>query len=147
MSFIGTLIALISIIGFFLFNIIQLKKQNKQLRYNFFAIYTERYQKIVEKLPVDIYKDNYKLNKNDEAIKYIRSYFDLCYEQYFLNNQELLDPKVWDDWKEGMKYLFSCPAFFDLWRKEYDESKYFEANGFKYFVENELLKNNMKLNK
>lgn len=133
--------AFITIIIAIYFNNRQLKAQNKKTSYDFFAIYTGRYQKIMQELPVNIYDDKFEFQENDGAIKLIRSYFDLCYEQYFLNEQGVLGEEVWNDWFEGMKKTFRCKAFKDLWEKEYIPSEYFDEKGFIKFVNEELLKN------
>ena len=61
----------------------------KQLQLNFFAEYTKRYQEIILRFPESINQDAFDfdtLQKNDRDItlRYMRAYFDLCSEEYFL---------------------------------------------------------------
>lgn len=120
----------------------KLKTQNKQIKYDFFAIYTGRYQKIALHLPVDIYEYQFRFekltkNKREEALRYMRVYFDLCYEQFFLNNKGLIDGEVWKDWKKGMKFTFAAKAFREIWQKEFAKSDFYDK--FKDFVHSELI--------
>ena len=101
-------------------NIIQLKVLNKQMKNAFFADYTKRYQEIMLKLPVNIFKDDFDINallpeEKAEAIKYFRAFFDLCSEELDLKKRKVIDQNVWSIWEDGIKYSFSKKAFKDAW--------------------------------
>jgi hypothetical protein len=64
-------------------------------------------------------------------MRYMRAYFDMCYEQWFLNTRKLLDGKIWADWKLGMGSAFSKPAFRQAWRIIKEDSNFgFGFEGF-----------------
>ena len=62
---------------------------NKNTRLAFFSEYTKRYQDIILNFPENIIDDNFKFDslskvERDKTMRYMRVYFDLCSEEYFL---------------------------------------------------------------
>ena len=115
----------------------------KQLKLTFFADYTKRYQEIMLNLPESIYQDNFSYNNLDEKERkdfkrYMRIYFNLCSEEYHLHHVGDLDKKVWKEWKEGIKYSFSKPAFQEGWKKFGKDKEYYKD--FYNFMINEIQK-------
>ena len=70
-------------------------------------------------------------------MRYMRVYFDLSAEEYFLNERGELDEDVWNEWKEGMKIAFNKPAFKQAWKTVIEKSIF--LGEFKGFVEKELI--------
>ncbi len=141
---IAALLTLIMILVVVFFNSIQYWQMRKQLKNNFFAEYTKRYQEIALHFPLDIYEDTFSYDSldektRDEVPRYIKIYFDLCYEEWFLNKNKKIDKKVWDDWKEGICFAFSKRAFKEAWDKFYADSDFYKD--FKKYVDSELIKN------
>jgi hypothetical protein len=48
-------------------------------------------------------------------MRYMRAYFDLCFEEWDLNRKTLIDANFWSVWKAGMEFAFSKPAFQQAW--------------------------------
>jgi len=141
---VATMFALIAIFVVVFFNSIQYWQMNKRLKNTFFAEYTKRYQEIALHFPLDIYEDAFSFDnlgeeKRDETLRYIKVYFDLCYEEYFLHKNKNIDQKVWDDWKEGICFAFSKRAFKEVWERYYGDSDFYRE--FKKFVDLELITN------
>jgi hypothetical protein len=122
-DWIQTLLLIATIIGL-LITIVNNRKQlrifNDQLRLNFFAEYTKRYQEIMLNLPLNISDKKFdydKLSKKEreKTLKYIRSYFDLCSEEYDLWNSGYIEERIWKNWEEGIEFAFSKKAFRDAW--------------------------------
>lgn len=93
----------------------------KQLQLNFFADYTKRYQEIILSFPESINSKHFDLDKlktdeRDKTLRYMRAYFDLCSEEYFLWKQGNIDDNTWQEWETGIKFAFSKPAFQQAWR-------------------------------
>lgn len=110
------------------------RKQNKiminQLKLNFFSEYTKRYQQILLELPSNINSKKFSISKlkppeKEHTIRYLRSYFDLCSEEYFLWKYKNLDERVWQEWKEGIEFSFSRPAYQEAWEYIDPDSKYY----------------------
>ncbi len=102
------------------YNCKQLKIFNEQLKLNFFADYTKRYQEIILNFPESINQKNFDIRKmpeNDrnEVLKYMRVYFNLCSEEYDLYTNNYISERVWKNWKEGIEFAFSKKAFVDAW--------------------------------
>lgn len=99
----------------------QLKTFNDQLKLNFFADYTKRYQEIILNFPENINEADFDLQKLDKdarsnALKYMRAYFNLCSEEFHLNKEAHIDPAVWKVWEGGIKFSFTKKAFQDAWK-------------------------------
>ena len=114
---IATIIGVFVTSGALLYTI---KSFKTQLQLNFFAEYTKRYQEIILNFPENINKDDFLFdNLNDEVkdktLRYMRAYFDLCSEEYFLKREGHIDKKTWKEWESGMKFAFSKSAFKQAW--------------------------------
>lgn len=111
----------------------------RQIRLTLYAEYTKRYQEIIFRFPVDIFKndfsyDNYLVEK-EAILRNMRVYFDLCSEEYFLRNK--LDNKVWKEWENGMIATFKCPAFKTAWEIfNSDKIDYFDT--FKTYINTKM---------
>lgn len=92
----------------------------KQLQLHFFADYTKRYQEIILNLPEKIHDQSFSIDtlqpdEREKTIRYMRAYFDLCSEEYFLWKNNNIEVKAWNEWIFGMRNAFSKPAFKDAW--------------------------------
>ena len=93
----------------------------KQLQLNFFADYTKRYQEIILSFPESINSKDFDLDEledslRDRTLRYMRAYFDLCSEEYYLWQKGNIDNSTWQEWETGIKFAFSKPAFQQAWR-------------------------------
>jgi hypothetical protein len=107
------------------------EKQTEIAQLSFFSEYTKRYQKIVLNLPenqddIEIFTDEHK--------RWLRVYFDLCSEEYFLKEEGYINIKVWNEWEEGMKNTFGKKAILAYWQERKISYKEFNQ-----FVENKLI--------
>ena len=125
--------ALVAIAGLFW----QIWTSNKQSKMQTFLTYTQRYQDIVIHLPIGVESDKFELTKDpkerEDILRWLRSYFDLCSEEYYLNQSSLVDGKVWSLWKAGMSDSLKKPAFIQAW-KEIQSNGYYHAK-FASFIE------------
>lgn len=120
----------------------------KQLQLNFFADYTKRYQEIFLNLPGNINESNFDFKDLDKETrektkKYMRAYFDLCSEEYFLWKSKNIDEKTWKEWKSGIEYAFSKKAFQEGWKLISLDSIYY--TDFNIFL-NEISEKSNKYN-
>lgn len=132
----GVMIALIALIW-------QSFLSRQQLKLNFFAEYTKRYQEIYLNLPFNINEPDFDFAKlenevKEKTIRYMRAYFDLCSEEYVLHLDGKIDTKVWEEWKEGIEFTFSKKAFRDAWKKVNLDSNFYRE--FVKWVNEEVLK-------
>lgn len=93
---------------------------SRQLRVQNFAIYTKRYQEILGKLPESTHHDtieltNFDAQKHEEAIRAMRMYFDLCFEEFWLWKEGYLDKSMWSLWGEGIRTAMSRRIFQQAW--------------------------------
>ena len=119
----------------------------KQLQLNFFADYTKRYQEIILNFPENINEDDFdfeSLDKEtrDRTKRYMRAYFDLCSEEYFLWKNKNIDEKTWKEWKSGIEYAFSKNAFQKGWELIIMDTIYY--TDFSKFVKEIINKKNQQ---
>jgi hypothetical protein len=139
-SIITTLITAIALI-------ITIRNNNKQLRLNFFAEYTKRYQEIFLNFPGNINEENFRFEdlgtkEKDTTLRYLRAYFDLCSEEYFLWKNKNIEDKTWKEWESGIKNAFSKRAFIKGWELVNFDTIYY--HDFTTFVK-KILKENKKI--
>jgi hypothetical protein len=83
------------------------------------AGYTTRYQEIVSGLPEDIREANFQLVGRpdyERIIGHMRDYFDMCCEQWYLNQRELTDAATWSFWRNGIEAALSRSAVQQAWK-------------------------------
>lgn len=123
--------------------IIAIHQFKKQLHLNFFADYTKRYQEIILNFPEGINRKDFKISNQpedvrDKTLRYMRAYFDLCSEEYFLWRKKNIDDETWGEWETGIKFAFSKPAFQEAWRTLNLDTIYYGK--FSEYVANEMPK-------
>lgn len=92
----------------------------KQLQLQFFSDYTKRYQEITLNLPERINESDFNIPTLDQPVRertlrYMRAYFDLCSEEYFLWRGKNISNNTWNEWKSGILFALSKPAFKQAW--------------------------------
>jgi len=93
----------------------------KQLQLSVFSDYTKRYQEIILNFPACIGRRDFDFSAldsitRDNVLRYMRAYFDLCSEEYYLWEDKCIADKVWREWESGIKYAFSTTAFIQGWK-------------------------------
>lgn len=63
-----------------------------QAKANFFVIYTGRYMELVKQKP------NFASCNDSERTAFMRQYFNLCSEEFYLHNHGMIDENVWQMW-------------------------------------------------
>ena len=99
---------------------LQLHWVRKQMRLQLYGDYTKRYQEIMLQLPEGVRGERFCLNslpfeKRERTMRYIRAYFDLCFEEWDLNRCNLIDRDFWRVWDSSMKVAFARPVAQHAW--------------------------------
>ena len=116
----------------------------QQIKLSFFADYTKRYQEIALNFPEEINDETFKISnfrsdqqkKYDKTMRYMRAYFDLCFEEFILSQNRYIGDVFWEIWEDGMKTAFSRPAFKEAWSKIQPTTEY--KTPFEKFVKNKM---------
>ena len=141
------IIEVVSIIGVLIIAFVlwfSVRSIRKQLQLNFLSEYTKRYQEIFLNFPESITAECFRFDslskdEREKTLRYMRAYFDLCSEEYFLKRQKNIDDATWNEWKSGMQFAFSKSAFRQAWKiLKLDKIYYGE---FTKFVNDTILKN------
>jgi len=127
---IGIFIAFIGIIVAIYFSRKQMKELNKHLKLHFFSEYTKRFQEIMLNLPENIMHDDFEIEKlsrgeYSKTMRYLRSYFDLCSEEFDLWMTGNIEERIWKNWEEGIKSKMSNKTFIMAWKKSNYDSYYY----------------------
>ena len=100
----------------------QVYANSRQSRMQTFLSYTQRYQEILITLPIGVESVDFILEEKEEKereqiLRWLRAYFDLCSEEFYLNNNRLVNKEVWNLWQMGMADSLKKPAFIYAWKK------------------------------
>ena len=79
-----------------------------QLKLNLFTDYTKRYQEIMLHIPEEVFSEegiDYDSEAGRNIILYMRAYFDLCSEEFYLSKGHI-NMKIWHEWESGIKSYF-----------------------------------------
>ncbi|MBA3045395.1 MAG: hypothetical protein FP824_04205 [Euryarchaeota archaeon] len=147
LEFIVTLLTFVSILIVWYWSNKQFKLMREQMEINIFADYTKRYQDIIMRFPENINEKTFSYEKlSDEertnVLRTMRTYFDLCSEEFFLHQKKNLDKTVWKEWKKGMCYAFKKKAFREAWNKISKDTGYYDE--FEKFVNQYMWKGGSK---
>jgi len=87
--------------------------------------------------------DLYGLKEQDKSLfnktmRYMRVYFDLYSEEYYLRKNSLIDKRVWKEWEKGIRYSFAQKPYSEAWQLATSNSKFYDE--FAKWVEREVLK-------
>ena len=98
--------------------IVSAYKVNQQLELSLFEKYTARYSQIMQSMPEEFFHENIANiadDKKKEINHYIRSYLDLCSEEFYLHEQKRIDDTVWREWEGGILAAFKNPLVLAFW--------------------------------
>ncbi len=112
------LMTLATAIGGIVLVVSQLRILNRQLKLQIYADYTKRYQEIILHFPEDINSPSFSLDGRsdyEKTMRYMRVYFDLCYEEWDLYRKGLIPNDLWSSWEAGMKTAMTKTAFKQAW--------------------------------
>ncbi|MGH7826749.1 MAG: hypothetical protein ACREQ7_16445 [Candidatus Binatia bacterium] len=89
-NLISTFAAVLAITGL----IYQSRSTRKQVKLQNFIEYTKRYQEIILNFPENINEQDFSFDgmpaeERDKTMRYMRAYFDLCFEEYTLHEKEV----------------------------------------------------------
>ena len=102
----------------------------QQYRFQFFAEYTKRYQDLILQMPDNL--DTTSIHSKD-VDKFMRLYFDLCSEEYYLRSKGVVDDKVWGLWEDGIRTAMSKQKYKTAWKLL---GTYYDDENFVHFMNN-----------
>jgi len=105
----------------------QMRALRKQLALQTYSDYTKRYQEIILHFPEEINQDDFDLSSRTDrpkVMRYMRAYFDLCFEEYDLSERKLIPTQIWQSWLGGIEFALSKPAFRQAWDQIKADTQY-----------------------
>ena len=121
----------------------QLRTQNQQIKNQFFSEYSKRYQEILLHLPENINAKGFSFKtltkeEYDRTMRYLRVYFDLCSEEFYLHDKGHLNEVVWNEWKDVMRWTYNRKAIRDAWAIVRKDTRFYKK--FTDFIETEIIR-------
>jgi glycyl-tRNA synthetase alpha subunit len=135
---IGNIIAIMTALIAIVALICQSYATSKQIKLQNFIEFTKRYQEIILNFPENINDPTFSLEAMSEeaknnTLRYMRAYFDLCFEEFTLHKKGFIDNAFWEIWRSGMEFAFSKAAFMQAWGVIIQDTKF--GTEFEQFVE------------
>lgn len=132
-NIIATVTALIAVAAL----ICQSHTTSNQIKLQNFIEFTKRYQEIILNFPENINNPDFSLEsmsaqEKSKTLRYMRAYFDLCFEEFTLHNKGFIDSSFWEIWRSGMEFAFSKTAFKQGWNVIIKDTKF--STEFERFV-------------
>jgi hypothetical protein len=133
-NIISTVTALVAVAAL----VYQLSVAKKQIKLQNFIEFTKRYQEIILNFPESINESTFAIESlepevKNKTLRYMRAYFDLCFEEFTLHKKGFIDNDLWEIWKSGMEFAFSKAAFKQAWHTIRQDTKF--GSGFEEFVQ------------
>lgn len=105
-----------------LFNILQEARKNKKdiqmrvraERLQFYAFFWKKWDRILESLPHGIFEPDFDVSAREDGdaiMVTLRSYFDLCAQEFFMSQEGVIEDSIWTNWKRGLISCMSLPVF------------------------------------
>lgn len=95
----------------------------RQLKEQVYLEYTDRFRQLLGSLPLGALTMEFGLDgTKEDSIEWQRimvilnQYFDLCSEEFKLNQRGLVTKEVWSDWLEGISGAMGSPLCQETWR-------------------------------
>jgi len=115
-----------------------------------FDAFNERFNKLNDNL--NIIRENAlagrsvpsELNDNKTPNQVVQDYLNLCAEEYFWYQKGRIEKKIWESWKEGIRYYLEVPMIYDYFKGQEAEDKAYY--GFFEYIKLDTLKANLKNN-
>ena len=138
---VGNIISIVAVLIALMGLIYQSRSTQKQVKLQNFIEYTKRYQEIILNFPENINEQSFdfdamEIKEKARAMRYMRAYFDLCFEEFILHEKEFIDDDLWSIWKSGMEMAYSKSAFKQAWAMIKNDTKFSEK--FELFVEKKM---------
>lgn len=115
---------LVAVVGL-LFLWVQIRQVKNQLILQNYSEYTRRYAEIVHRLPEVINSEEFELGAwrtDNDFMRNMRAFFDLCFEEWDLHNRELIPTASWNIWRGGIQTAMRRAAFQQAWEIVRDTS-------------------------
>lgn len=97
--------------------ILQLRVLNRQIRQANFSELTRRYHEIFLPIPA-AFDDTARLEDHPDRemlLQRLRSYFNLCSEEFHLHREGFIDAKVWRVWERNIDLSLARPIIRQAW--------------------------------
>ena len=135
----GSLATILSVLvaGYALWR--QLGVLRVQLAVEHFGDHSRRFLEVMERLPEEVHDPAFCLEGRDDAgaiMRVMRTYFGMCFEEWYLHRRGYFDEGMWNLWRLGMHDALAKPAFRQAWERIASDTLY-EAD-FKSFVATEI---------
>jgi hypothetical protein len=93
----------------------------RQLFIQNFLTHSKEFRLLTDQFPIGVTSDDYDINQGsaeerDRAFRPFFSYFDICFDKFYLRQRRLIPKRLWGNWERGMLMALRLPAFRQNWK-------------------------------
>ena len=97
-----------------------MRQRQRSERLQFYAYFWNRFDRLLDAFPLRVFEPDFTLDEaeDEEALMVnMRSYFNLCAQEYFMYRQGVIEEEIWHNWEVGLIHCMSLPAFREAYFK------------------------------
>jgi hypothetical protein len=95
----------------------QLRQAQLELRASFEQTFSERYDRIVARIPLPVLLGGEPNLDDPEQLRAFFDYFELCEEEWYYRQRGRVGRRTWRDWWEGMALHCRRDGFIAAWQR------------------------------
>ena len=107
---------------FIIWNILQETRRNKKEiavrrrseQLQFYAYFWQKWDRVLESLPYGVFEMGFEPESDEDKkalMVTLRSYFDLCAQEFFMHEQGVIEEAIWQNWARGLTGCMRLPIF------------------------------------
>jgi len=97
-----------------------MRQRQRSERLQFYAYFWNRFDRLLDDFPLRVFEPDFTLDEAEdkEALMVnMRSYFNLCAQEYFMYRQGVIEEEIWHNWEVGLIHCMKLPAFREAYFK------------------------------
>ena len=97
-----------------------MRQRQRSERLQFYAYFWNRFDRLLDAFPLRVFEPDFTLDEAEdkEALMVnMRSYFNLCAQEYFMYRQGVIEEEIWHNWEVGLIHCMNLPAFREAYFK------------------------------
>ena len=97
-----------------------MRQRQRSERLQFYAYFWNRFDRLLDAFPLRVFEQDFTLDEAEDEetlMVNMRSYFNLCAQEYFMYRQGVIEEEIWHNWEVGLIHCMSLPAFREAYFK------------------------------
>ena len=97
-----------------------MRQRQRSERLQFYAYFWNRFDRLLDEFPLRVFEPDFTLDEAEDRetlMVNMRSYFNLCAQEYFMYRQGVIEEEIWHNWEVGLIHCMNLPAFREAYFK------------------------------